>query len=59
MQSTLARAAIMSDCMLRVEAVLARCRCMCPLSVVVECGRWVFDQCCSEAEDGGKLFTEV
>ncbi len=30
----------MLDCMLRVEAVLAQCCCMCPLSVVVEHGRW-------------------
>jgi hypothetical protein len=28
------------DCMLHVEAVLAWCRCMCPLSVAVEHRRW-------------------
>jgi hypothetical protein len=31
---------IMLDCMLRGEAVLAWCHCMCPLSIAVECGRW-------------------
>ncbi len=40
MRSTSARAAIMSDCMLRMEAVLAWCRCMCPLLVAVEHSRW-------------------
>jgi hypothetical protein len=40
MQPTLARAAIMLDCMLREEAVLGQCRHMCPLSVAVEQGRW-------------------
>jgi hypothetical protein len=40
MQSTLACTAIMLDCMLRVDAVLARCRRMWPLSVAVENGRW-------------------
>jgi hypothetical protein len=40
MRSALARAAIMLDCMLRVEAVLAQCCRMCPLSVAVERGRW-------------------
>jgi hypothetical protein len=40
MQSTSARAAVMSDCMLRVEALLARCRRMCPLLVAVEHSRW-------------------
>ncbi len=40
MQSTSAQAVIMSDCMLRVEAVLVQCRCMCPLLVAVEHGRW-------------------
>ncbi len=30
----------MSDCMLRVKAVLAWCCCMCPLSVALERGRW-------------------
>jgi hypothetical protein len=37
----LAHVAIMLDCILRVEAVLAQCQCMCPLSVAVECGRWL------------------
>ncbi len=37
---TLARAAIILDCILRVEPVLARCCCMCPLSVAVEHDRW-------------------
>ncbi len=40
MQSTLARAAIMLGCMLRVEAVLAWCCCMCPVSVAAEHGIW-------------------
>ncbi len=40
MQSTSACAAIKSDCILHVEAVLAWCQHMCPLSVAVECGRW-------------------
>ncbi len=40
MQSTLAHAAIMLDCILRVEAVLAWCWHMCPLSVAGERGRW-------------------
>ncbi len=40
MQSTLACGAIMLDCILHVEAVFAWCHCMCPLLVVVECGRW-------------------
>jgi hypothetical protein len=39
MQSTLARAAIILDCILRVEAVLAQCCRMCLLSVVVERSR--------------------
>ena len=30
----------MSDCILRMETVLAWCCCMCPLSIAVECGRW-------------------
>jgi hypothetical protein len=40
MRSTLARVAIMSNCMLHVEAVLAWCCCMCPLLVAVEHCRW-------------------
>jgi hypothetical protein len=40
MQSTSECAAIISDCILRVETVLAWCQCMCPLSVAVERGRW-------------------
>jgi hypothetical protein len=40
MQSTLAHTAIMLDCILCVEAVLAWCKHMCPLLVVVESGRW-------------------
>jgi hypothetical protein len=40
MQSTSACAAIILDCMLLVEAVLAWCCCMCALSVAVERGRW-------------------
>jgi hypothetical protein len=40
MQSTLECVAIISDCILRVEAVLAWCQHMCPLSVAVECSRW-------------------
>jgi hypothetical protein len=40
MQSTSARARIMSDCMLCMEAVLVwSCR-MCPLLVAVEHSRW-------------------
>jgi hypothetical protein len=40
MQSTSANAAIMSDYILHVEAVLAWCCRMCPLLVAVELGRW-------------------
>jgi hypothetical protein len=40
MRSTSARAVIMSDCMLCVEAVLAWCHCMCPLPVAEERSRW-------------------
>ncbi len=42
MQSTSAHAAIMSACMLRVKAALARWCCMCPLLVAVERGRGFF-----------------
>jgi hypothetical protein len=40
MRSTSAHVAVMSDCKLHVDAVLAWCWCMCPLSVAVEHGRW-------------------
>jgi hypothetical protein len=40
MQSTLARAVIMSDCMLHVEAAFTWCHCMCPWLVAVERSRW-------------------
>ncbi len=39
LRSTLAHAAIMLNCILLVEAVLAWCCHMCPLSVAVECSR--------------------
>ncbi len=42
MRSTLAHAAIILACMLRVEAVLAWWHRMCPLLVAVERGKWFF-----------------
>ncbi len=40
MQSTLACMAIMLDCILGMEAVLPQCRCMSPMLIAVEHGRW-------------------
>jgi hypothetical protein len=40
MQSISARVAIMLDCIVHVEAVLAWCHRMCTLLVAVECSRW-------------------